>query len=297
MPFHWSPDPILVELGSLELRWYGVCFAIGILWGATLLPRYYQQRGFTEEHANALSIWIPFCMIVGAHLVHIVFYDTELLVRFWRVPDFEHLLPILDVRSGLASHGGGLGCIFAVWSYARRKKLDTFELLDATMMAAVWVFPWVRIGNFINSEIVGRPGDVPWAIVFDRIDSVPRHPTQIYEATLGFLLIGFAVWVNRHHAQRLRPGALFFTLLGLYFVARFIVEFWKEYQTLDPNVSPLTMGQWLSLPIFTVCGLVLVLSKRHGALTPPDPDQRWWERGATGGTDAPASEDDAPVAF
>jgi prolipoprotein diacylglyceryl transferase len=248
------------------------------LWGATLLPRYYQQRGFGEQHANALSIWIPLCMIIGAHLVHIVFYDTDLLVRFWRTPDWDHLRPIVDVRSGLASHGGGLGCIFAVWSYARSRKLDPFELLDATMLAAVWVFPWVRIGNFINSEIVGRPGDVAWAIVFDRIDAIPRHPTQLYEATLGFMLIAFAVWLNRHHARRLRPGAMFFTLLGLYFVARFIVEFWKEYQTLDPSASPLTMGQWLSMPIFLACGAVLLLSKRHGARTPPDPDQRWWER-------------------
>jgi prolipoprotein diacylglyceryltransferase len=90
MPFHWNPDPIIAELGSIELRWYGVCFAIGILWGATMLPRYYQQRGFSEDHANSLSIWIPLCMIIGAHAVHIIFYDTEVLVRFWRTPDWDH---------------------------------------------------------------------------------------------------------------------------------------------------------------------------------------------------------------
>ncbi|MBK6578017.1 MAG: prolipoprotein diacylglyceryl transferase [Sandaracinaceae bacterium] len=280
MPFHWNPDPIIAELGSIELRWYGVCFAIGILWGATMLPRYYQQRGFSEDHANSLSIWIPLCMIIGAHAVHIIFYDTEVLTRFWRTPDWDHFRPILDVRSGLASHGGGLGCIFAVWAYARSKKLSFFELVDATMLAAVWVFPWVRIGNFVNSEILGMPATVPWAVVFDQIDQTPRHPTQLYEATLGFVLIGIAVWLNRKHAHRLRPGALFFTLLGLYFVLRFIVEFWKEHQTPDPMSAYITTGQWLSLPIFLTCGLVLLLSKRHGILTPPDADQRWWERAA-----------------
>ena len=86
MPFHWNPDPIIAELGSIELRWYGVCFAIGILWGATMLPRYYQQRGFSEDHANSLSIWIPLCMIIGAHAVHIIFYDTEVLTRFCARP-------------------------------------------------------------------------------------------------------------------------------------------------------------------------------------------------------------------
>ena len=165
------------------------------------------------------------------------------------------------------------------------------------MLAAVWVFPWVRIGNFMNSEIYGRPTDVPWAVVFDSVSPLPRHPTQLYEAALGFLLIAVSVWLDRKQARRLRPGALFLILLGLYFFWRFLVEFFKEYQTLDGAQAALTMGQWLSLPIFSLCALVLLLSKRHGLRSPPDPDQRWWERleadalAGAGGADGGAQDE------
>ena len=279
MPFRWDFDPVITNLWGIELRWYGVCFAIGILLAAVQLPKSYYRRGFDERDVDTMSLWLPVFMIVGAHLVHMVFYDTHVFRALANDPfSWDSWKPIVDLRSGLASHGGGLGCILAVLLYARRRGHNVFELLDATMVGAVWVFPWVRIGNFMNSEIFGRPTDVPWAVVFSRVSSEPRHPTQLYEAALGFLLIGVAVVIDRRYARRLRPGATFFLLLGLYFLWRFLVEYFKAYQTLAQDASALTMGQWLSLPIFTVCFSVLLFSKRHGILTPPDEDQRWWER-------------------
>lgn len=290
MPFHWNMDPIITKLGPIELRWYGIFFATGILLAVWQLARVLPRRGFTEDDANSISIWMIVFMIVGAHLVHLVFYDTHTITRLFDNPwSKDNWIPIIDVRSGLASHGGGIGAILSVWFFARSRGYRFFELVDACMASVVWVFPWVRIGNFFNSEIYGRPTDGPTAVVFERISSTPVHPSQLYEATLGFLLIGITVWLDRKMYKRLRPGALFFISLGLYFLWRFLVEYFKAYQTLSPNF-PLTMGQCLSLPIICVCAGFLIFSKRHGLRTPPAPDQRWWEREAAGAEPDPSAE-------
>ena len=265
---------------ELEVRWYGVFFAIGLLGAARAIPLYFERWGFPRKHGEALCVWTAIGMLLGAHFVHLVFYETESL--------WENPIRILQLGSGLASHGGGLGAILAVILFARKQKLSgemTMRYMDPAMCGATWVIPWVRVGNFFNSEIVGRQWDGPWAVTFPRHDCghlldhqgptydlcvdflarrgqelLPRHPSQLYEAFLAFVMLGLAIYLQRKWRNRLRPGAILFILLGYYFTTRFGIEYVKELQAPTDTVW-LTMGQKLSLPIVLLSVYMLFFSK------------------------------------
>ncbi|MDH3591377.1 MAG: prolipoprotein diacylglyceryl transferase, partial [Planctomycetota bacterium] len=177
----WNLDPVLYDFGLVAIRWYGVCFVIGLFIGIKVLDTVFKGRGYPKQHGEALSLWLALGMIVFAHLVHLVFYETESL---WEDP-----IRIVQIGEGLSSHGGTFGVIFALWLFCRRKKVSFLEYADPVCVAAACLAPWVRIGNFCNSEIVGRATDVPWGVVFERVGGGARHPSQLYEAALGFALI------------------------------------------------------------------------------------------------------------
>src|SRR5690606_35250489 len=211
---------------DLEVRWYGVCFAVGLLLGARAFPVYFERWGFPRKHGEELCLWTAIGMLLGAHFVHLIFYETDSLLN--------DPIRIFQLGSGLASHGGGLGAIIALIMFARRKGLTWQRILhymDPAMCAATWVIPWVRVGNFFNSEIVGRAWDGPFAIAFprhecrgmfaegtytqeaciealDRVgrELVTRHPSQAYEAVLAFIMVGLAIYLQRRWRNRLRPG-------------------------------------------------------------------------------------------
>ena len=292
---------------DLEIRYYGLCFAIGLLLGARALPVYFERWGFPRKHAEELTLWTPVGMLLGAHFIHLLFYETDAFLH--------NPIRIFQLGSGLASHGGGLGAIVATVLFARRHKIDPFRYMDAAMCGATWVIPWVRVGNFFNSEIVGRPWDGPLAIAFPRHDCpgypgymhdgqfvdtaalcepVFRHPSQVYEAVLGFVMVGIAVYLQAKWRNRLRPGAIIFILLAYYFTTRFLVEFTKDYQAVATDY-PLTMGQMLSLPIVLVSLYMLLFSKKSNILEPLGPDEASsWRppflgEGVTAEVDAPAT--------
>jgi phosphatidylglycerol:prolipoprotein diacylglycerol transferase len=251
---HWNVDPVIFNLGPLGIRWYGLFFATGVLLGAHTIPRVFEQRGLDKRDGERLVIWLAVGMILGAHLIHLIFYEPR---SFIYNPG-----RIFELGTGLASHGGGLGAIAALILYCWRRRLDFHRHADASMVGALWVIPFVRIGNFFNSEIVGRATDLPWAVVFDqRGDGILRHPSQIYEALTGFAILAFGLWMNRRYAGRTRPGSLLYLLLFVYFLTRFLLEYVKEYQVLAPTF-PLTMGQCLSLPIVLGCAYLLLFTKR-----------------------------------
>jgi prolipoprotein diacylglyceryl transferase len=193
-------------------------------------------------------------MILGAHLINLIFYEPYSFIY--------NPIRIIELGKGLASHGGGLGAIVALAWYCRRRGLEFHRHADASMVGALWVIPFVRIGNFFNSEIVGRATDLPWAVIFDRNrDGIARHPSQIYEALTGFAILAIGLWLNKKYAARLRPGSLLYLSLLLYFSTRFLLEYVKEYQVLHPSF-PLTMGQCLSLPIVLLCAYFLFGTNR-----------------------------------
>jgi phosphatidylglycerol:prolipoprotein diacylglycerol transferase len=270
----WSIDPILAQLGVLELRWYGLFFATGLLLCAWKAPKYYAMWGLPKQHAERLTLWVPVGMLLGAHYIHLIFYEPHGLLDFPRFEDGRFVLGrFLSLGSGLASHGGALGCILALWifwrRYARPLDIPFHRYADATMMAAVWVFPWVRVGNFFNSEILGRPTDSPFGVIFvDRGYDTPLHPVQLYEAAMYFAEVAFAtLWWNPRFARRLRPGTTFYFFLMLHFSLRFVAEFFKESQGVDEGWA-LNMGHLLSLPIVLVCAYLLFFTKRFNLLAP-----------------------------
>jgi len=223
----WDIDPVLIEFewlsspitnGPLQIRFYGVFFAIGLLGAAWAFPVYFEKWGFPRRHGERLTLWTPLGMILGAHLIHLIFYETHVFSNFFTEPNavtWDTLWRrLVQIGSGLASHGGGLGAILAVLFFAQYHKVkDKLAYFDPSMCAATFVIPWVRVGNFFNSEIVGRETDLPFGIYFPRhecpqfsqLDTgqaqelcqevVYRHPSQVYEAILAFAMLGLSIWL------------------------------------------------------------------------------------------------------
>ncbi len=296
---HWNIDPVIVFLGPIELRYYGVFFAIGLLLCAWKAPEYFDWYRLPRDHAERLTLWVPVGMLLGAHYIHLLFYETHGLFDF---PHFDSdgnfvLGRFFGLGSGLASHGGALGCFIALLLFWYRNgkplNLGFFRYTDAVMISSIWVYPWVRLGNFMNSEIVGRPTDGPFGVIFDRYYTEPRHPVQLYEAALYFGELAFAVWFAKRTARKLRTGTTFLFFLAIHFTLRFGAEFFKESQGVDEGWPyHLNMGHALSAPIVIVCLFLILATKRFNILTPLTPkeladeeavDEAWRARGGPGG--------------
>lgn len=252
--FTWDVSPVMVSLGPLQVRYYGVLFAAMLVGGYYLWRWQMLRGGHTEKQAEDFFLWGAVAVIVGSRLGQVLFYEPG---RY-----LAHPIEILYVwRGGLASHGATVGLVLVLYLYARKEGLSKLEVLDRFSMSAALGALMVRIGNLMNSEIVGRVTDVPWAVrfprcVYDRglpLDRVPgRHPSQLYEVFLGLFVLLSLYLVDRKYREERPLGLLAYLFFLLYFSGRFIVEFFKEYQTLSPEQSPLTMGQWLSLPFVLI---------------------------------------------
>ena len=254
----WDVDPILIDFGPVAIRWYGLLFAAGVLTAASVFPRLFKRRGYPVEDASAVTLWLLVGLVLGAHLGHLAFYEPRSF--------FENPRRIIEVGYGLASHGGVAGAIFAMWLYCRRKKVPFYRYCDCLGLATVWIIPFIRTGNFFNSEIIGRPTDVPWGVIFVRRGFVdPRHPAQLYEALAGILLILYSYRLDRRR-DTLPPGYATWAILLGYFCARFLIEFVKEHQVLSSG-HILTMGHWLSIPVIALSawGLRRVTRNQPGA--------------------------------
>ncbi|MDJ0765289.1 MAG: prolipoprotein diacylglyceryl transferase [Myxococcota bacterium] len=260
-------DPTIVRLGPLQLRYYGIIFATMLYIGFIIWRRQMLRGGYAVEIAEKFLMWGVIAVLAGARLGHCLFYEPE---RFLKDP-----ITILYVwKGGLASHGATIGLVIALVWFARRYKVPIIEVLDRFSMSAAVGAASVRLGNFFNSEIVGRETDVPWAVRFVRYDGggVARHPSQLYEFFFGLLVLATLYLVDRIAGREKRPrGLLAGTFLVLYFLGRFLIEFVKEYQVdrLIEKESFLTMGQYLSILPF-LCGVaMLVWAFKKGA--PPEP--------------------------
>ena len=247
----WSVDPVLFSLGSIRIHWYGVLFACGFILGFLFMKRVYLGEGKNVEDLDRLLYYIMGGTIIGARLGHCLFYDPVFYLN--------NPLKILAIwEGGLASHGGGLGVLIALYLYLRKTGDCYLWLLDRLVIPTAMVAFFIRLGNFFNSEIVGRSADVPWAIVFERLDGVARHPAQLYEA-LSYLTIFFALWfLFRKTKAAARYGLISGIFLILVFTARFFIEFVKTKQAAYSSDLWLSTGQLLSIP-FVVAGVVLMI--------------------------------------
>ena len=251
MHFIWNINPILLDLGPLQLRWYGLLFVGSFFLGAMILNWIYKREGRDPDLIEHLLIYLMVGAVIGSRLMHCLAYE----------PDFylSHPLEIFKIwKGGLASHGGLLGVLVAMYLYSKKYKESYLWVVSRVAMPGALTAAFVRFGNFFNSEILGLPTDKPWGIIFERIDMIPRHPVQLYEAgaylTLLLLLVTIYKKVSPDFFTKLAPG-LFFTAM---FTVRFLLEYTKTRQADYTTSLPFTTGQMLSLP-FIALGLLWLL--------------------------------------
>jgi len=240
-------DPILLSLGPLEIRWYGLMYVLAFL------VVYYYVRGairqdkldITEKQLDNLLGLMVLCMIAGARLFYAIFYNPGyFLAQPWKL--------FFIWEGGLSFHGGLLGVFGAAFWYARKHDLSIFRLADLFVVPIALGNAFGRIGNFINGELYGIATTLPWGVVFPGTDAA-RHPTQLYEA-LSYFLVFVILFSLRNKTSK--NGTIFGLFLILYAIFRFSIEFIKDL----PLYGPLTMGQWLTIPMI-VFGVWLVRRK------------------------------------
>lgn len=248
--FVWDANPILFSFGPLQVHWYGLLFATAILSGLEIMKRIYRLEKKDESSIDPLFLYAVVGIVVGARLGHCFFYDPDYYLA--------HPMKIFAVwEGGLASHGGGLGVLIALYFGAKKYKVDLLWLIDRLVISTALFGFFVRMGNFMNSEILGKPTEVPWAVVFARVDMLPRHPAQLYEA-FSYLIIFFILgYIYKKSYKTLKPGFLFGLFLVLIFTVRFAVEFVKVRQADYSLGIGLTTGQLLSIP-FLLLGFYFI---------------------------------------
>lgn len=246
----WNVDPVLLNLGSFKIHWYGALFATAILSALQVMKWIFTTEHLKTESLDTLLGYAVFGIIIGARLGHCLFYDPSYYL--------SNPLKILAIwEGGLASHGGGLGVIIAAAFYAKKHKVSYLWLLDRLAIGTALFGVFVRCANFVNSEILGITSDVPWAIIFSRIDNLPRHPAQLYEAFSYLLIFIVLITIYRKYKASSPNGLLLGTFLVLTFTARFLIESVKQKQAAYTTDVLLNTGQLLSIPFF-ITGLVLI---------------------------------------
>ncbi len=263
---YWDVDPVIFWItDSFPLKYYGLFFAIGILLAYQVGKWIYGKEKVSIEHLDKLLIYIVIGILVGARLGHCLFYEPE----YYLSNPIEIFLPIAKVQGeyefvgfqGLASHGGGIGVLIAIIWYSRKYKTNILWILDRVAIATPITGAFIRLGNFMNSEIYGKPTNGNWGVVFQRDDLIPRHPTQLYEA-ISYILIFIFLFVTYNRAKSKQfKGMLFGIFLILLFLARFIIEFFKENQVNFEDEMTLNMGQILSIP-FILAGITILILRR-----------------------------------
>lgn len=254
----WDPDPILFRLGPIAVRYYATCWLIGLLLGYLLMQRLYRQQGISDEKFEPLFIYIFIGILVGARLGHCLFYQPEYFLTQWDHV-VEMLIPMHHLPDGswkftgyegLASHGGVIGMFVAIWLYCRNLKVKGWVVLDNMGICSGIAAAFIRIGNLMNSEIIGKVTDVPWAFIFAKDDQYPRHPGQLYEAIAYLVIFLVIFFIYKKKGPKSVGSGLYFGLcLTLIFIFRFFIEYTKEIQVAFEAGLPMDMGQILSIPL------------------------------------------------
>lgn len=275
---YWNVDPVALSLGPLQVRWYGICWAVGFLFGYLLMSRVYKHEKMPEWAMDSLLIYMLVSTAVGARLGHCLFYQPEYYL--------SHPVEILKIwEGGLASHGGAIGILIGLWLYVRmfnkstkkqkgeRQHITYLWLLDRIVIPVCLVGALIRLGNVFNSEIYGTPTTLPWGFVFVRGNErffnetgelLPCHPTGLYEAFFCLVAMALLLWMYyKRNLGDKRPGLMFGTFLIIIFGSRIGIEFLKNVQVAFENNMVFDMGQWLSVP-FVIVGIVMIVrSFRH----------------------------------
>jgi prolipoprotein diacylglyceryl transferase len=250
----WNVDPNIISIGPLTVRWYGLLFALSFIIGYQIFVWIYNREKRPEKELSDLIWYMIIGTVVGARLGHCLFYNPSFY--------FQNPLEIIAVwHGGLASHGAAIGILLALYLYVkRRNNVSYLWLLDRIVITVALAAFFIRMGNLFNSEIIGIPTDVSWAFVFKRVDDVPRHPAQLYEAILYFITFIILFFLYKNKYKKLANGFIFGLFLLMIFGFRFIVEFVKEDQTYFEEGMVLNMGQLLSIPLI-IAGIYFVYTR------------------------------------
>lgn len=249
---HWNVNPEIFSLGPLSIRWYGLLFASGFLIGYYIGEKMLKSENVDQKWIDSLFFYIIIATVVGARLGHVFFYGWDYYS--------QHPGEIIKVwHGGLASHGGALGILIAMYLHSKWvTKRTMLWTLDRIVVPTALVAAFIRTGNLMNSEIYGIQTALPWGIIFERNgETVAKHPTQIYEALSYLISFGVLMYLYWKTSAKNRPGLLLGAFFVLIFSARFFIEFIKEDQEAFEAGMTLNMGQWLSVP-FVIIGALLV---------------------------------------
>lgn len=263
---NWNPDLIICHLGPIAIRWYSTCWLIGLLLAYLIVKHLYKAQKVADEKFDPLFLYCFVGILIGARLGHCIFYEPGYFLSSGQHM-VEMLLPIrfagdgswhFTGYEGLASHGGTLGIILALLLYCRNMKMNVWFVVDTISIAVPTTACFIRLGNLMNSEIIGKVTDVPWAFIFERVDMMPRHPGQLYEA-IAYACFFFVMWYfwKKHH-NWVGTGFFFGLDLALIFTFRFLIEYTKEVQVAFEAGLPIDMGQILSIP-FIIIGVACAI--------------------------------------
>ncbi|PVX52140.1 prolipoprotein diacylglyceryl transferase [Balneicella halophila] len=266
----WSPDPEIFNIFGISIRWYGLLFVGGFLIGLKIMEKMFANENINKEWLDPLFMYMIIATLLGARLGHVFFYDWA----YFQNHLLEILLPIREQEgasmffglikgwkligyAGLASHGGAIGILIALWIFSKKvSKKPMLWILDRIVVPTALVAVFIRTGNLMNSEIIGAPTDLPWGFRFHLASienpEIPRHPSQIYEALCylaTFIALMYMYWKTE---AKDKLGLLFGVFLVMIFTARFFIEFVKENQEAFEESMTLNMGQWLSIPFILV---------------------------------------------
>lgn len=256
----WNPDIEAFSLFGISFRWYSLCWLIGLVLAYLLVQRLYKEQKVKDEYFEPLFIYCFLGILIGARLGHCIFYQPDYFLSSWShvVEMFIpiHFIPDGSWRfvgyEGLASHGGTFGLMIALYVYYRKTRMNLWHVLDDIAIATPVTACFIRLGNLMNSEIIGKVTDMPWAFIFQRVDQMPRHPGQLYEA-MAYAVFFFIGWyLYRKHPQRVGTGFFFGLCLVLIFTFRFFIEYTKDIQVDFENGMFFNMGQLLSIPFIMI---------------------------------------------
>ena len=262
LTMNWSPDPILIELGPLAIRWYSLMFLGAFFLGFHIMVYVFKQENKPVEDVDYVLTSMFVGTLIGARLGHCLFYEPAYYL--------SNPIEILKVwKGGLASHGAAIGIFTAIYFYSKKRPDQPYLwILSRLSLAVSFAGILIRVGNFFNSEIIGNPTDLPWAIIFSNVDDLPRHPSQLYESLCYAITFFFLLYVYKKSAAQISPAKFFGLFLTLLFSSRFLVEFSKTPQAAFAASLPVSMGQILSIP-FILFGLYL-LCKTEDSSGKPD---------------------------
>tara|TARA_B110000305_G_scaffold239690_1_gene308207 strand:- start:895 stop:1722 length:828 start_codon:yes stop_codon:yes gene_type:complete len=272
LSFTWNPSEG-IDLGFFLIRYYSLMFVVAFSLGWFITKRIFSNENLSLEKLDSLFIYMVIAILLGARLGHVLFYQSDLILKdpisvllpFRTVPEFEY-----TGFQGLASHGAAIGVIIAMFIYSKKVlQKPVLWILDRVVIAVASGAIFVRIGNFLNSEIIGKATNSDFGVIFKRLgEDFPRHPAQLYES-LGYVFVFLILWLLYWKTEkRNQRGFLFGSFLVLLFTVRFFVEFMKEAQVDERAEWALNTGQLLSIPL-VITGLYFIAtsSKKTAGLT------------------------------